>query len=459
MSGAKTPSNNTFSSRPQRKRKAYNWKEKQEEKSLNPQFQTSTKSLRTVNNKPPTQPIQKKQKTSTKSKAAKKIASPPPPPPSPPPPPPPPTSVPEIVVTKNDQDKINKALQKTKREAKKAAKKAAEEGPKRLLALQHQKKVLLASATSYAGTYQPVPPKRKDFVDPAKPLFVQGDYVNVNKNPLNQGVSGWGGSGYVVNVNGHGAATTCDVKYELLCGGGVEKNIVLNRLTEMSLPLITMQPRLRLKATPRLDPSPETTTADDSTPTLSNIGERLSYMYSRGFKDGWRRREVDKTTGKRLNDDEIIQMKIDYYELNAIISTHKGLGININSNSPKNSSGQFKNKKRTNPISIAYLQTAWGVGKNFIKDRLEQERKKEAALSAPSLLGEASKHASTATTTNVIDSLEAAKRNFTPINCFLQNERNRIRRENLDSLSRTESAAINAQGRLDWELLSSGKFV
>lgn len=54
----------------------------------------------------------------------------------------------------------------------------------------------------------------------------------------------------------------------------------------------------------------------------------------------------------------------------------------------------------------------------------------------------------------MIDSMEAAERNLTPKNCFVSNERKRVRKENLQSMNRTEAAAADKAAREKWDTLT-----
>ena len=54
----------------------------------------------------------------------------------------------------------------------------------------------------------------------------------------------------------------------------------------------------------------------------------------------------------------------------------------------------------------------------------------------------------------MIDNLDAARKNLTAKICYVNNERKRVRKENLNSMDRTEAAAADKIARDKWDTLT-----
>ena len=171
----------------------------------------------------------KKTKTIVTTEPKKKPPKPPLPPPPPvptevvPPPLPPP---PPPVLTKSEMEGVAKAEKTAKRKEAAAKKKAATEGVNKTKALLHQR-VIMEKNIHDNDVRADVPPDRKAFINVETCAVSVGAYVSVSNDPKTDGVSGWGGTGWVDKAAGYGAATICDVKVE----GKLLRDVVLGRIT------------------------------------------------------------------------------------------------------------------------------------------------------------------------------------------------------------------------------------
>lgn len=353
-----------------------------------------------------------------------------------------------------DQGVVTAAQKKKERQARKAAAAARVEVANKRKALRHQKRVLCASGSVYNVATESTPPERKIFVDAEKPAIRVGAFVQVAAALGIPGRARYGGKGYVVGVSGYGGATLVTVEYVPGSVQRSESDIEIGRLTELESPFLTSPTRKR-KSRDRLDPSPCPPTPPCSPKRKLEV---LADILDDGFRlrksSGWRRRELagKNMKQKRMTHDEQRLLLEDYRELMATIMVEQKFGVNSQRhNKRRKMDGRFakkaKNQRRINPQTVAYLLEAWGLSKNYISKLLDRKRKKKVA--APG--GQAT--ASEGPTPTMITSKKLAEKYLTPFYCFLNNERNRTRRENYESMSRAESAAVDTSAKAKWNNL------
>ena len=360
---------------------------------------------------------------------------------------------------------VTAAQKKKERQARKAAKDALVEKTKRATALQHSKGVLRGSGTVYHVATESTPPKRKKCFDLEKPAVRVGAFVQVASALGIPGRARYGGKGYVVDVSGYGSATLATVEYTLGTGQRKESGIDIGRLTELESPLLTSPTRKR-KPRDRLDPSPSTLPSSPKQETTSTVlSDILDKGYRLGKKKGWRRRElaVNGVNGTRMTPAEQVLLLNDYRELMATIRVEEKLGVFSRRHAKKRKvDGRFakksKSQRRVNPQTVAYLLEAWGLSRNYITKLSNRKRKTKVAtaeegvgvgarVGAPD--GQAPAYEGPSKPT-MITSMELAKKYLTPFNCFLNNERKRVRGENYESMNRAESAALDASAKAKW---------
>jgi len=123
----------------------------------------------------------------------------------------------------------------------------------------------------------------------------------------------------------------------------------------------------------------------------------------------------------------------DHRELVTILKTEKSItGINTTLARPTSvRAGKFKKRKAAfNPRTIKYLQTAWGVGVNYVKQLTAAARSPSASAQPPP-----------STSGNMIVDFEVAERSLTPKALYVMNQMRMTRVTDFTSLNRKESAS------------------
>ena len=342
--------------------------------------------------------------------------------------------------------KVKNAVKKQRIKAAKAEKAAQEEEVNKRKSLLHQRKTMKESANSYNVFEDSVPPKRKQPTHIEKCLVKVGEYVRVDPNPsTSDGVSGWGGLGWVTCVKGYGPASMATVKYVALSSGsGVEYDIEIGRITILKPFDVTTKSKQRTREKRKLfDPSPKEEEEHKTKHKEPKIYERL-IAGKRRTKKGWLRELYNKRTpgNNRLNDEELIQLKLDAASLTAYNAA----------NGPPSKKRKVKKNNvfvtDKDPLTKKNLWHAWGVGKNYLLNRetRAQEKKKKSS----SVVGGESKK----DPPNMIDNLEYAKLQLTPKRLYVHNEMVKIKADNLQSMNKRQAQDIKNEAYVRWETLN-----
>ena len=215
-----------------------------------------------------------------------------------------------------------------------------------------------------------------------------GDYVFVTSD-LSPNKCSHGGNGYVVDFEGTGPNRTFTVQYDRcsISGMTTEPAITYGCITQIPNPAyeVTSTNRKR-KACPPSDYSSTSESSSESTvlepPKLEAV---LTNGWQRGRAKGWRAKDLgvyqeNNRVKRSAEHDHLFQ--VDLMVLRTVLRLN-GAGLTNSKASDdgddkfdrhRNSGGTYAKKyKKSKPISISYLNYAWGVGKNYANRVLNQK--------------------------------------------------------------------------------------
>ena len=243
-------------------------------------------------------------------------------------------------------------------------------------------------------------------ISAAKKGVIQGDYVDVLPD-LSPGKYCHGGTGYVINTYGEGAAMTFTVKFDEFAAGGkgrVENGIPWSRITERRSPFGATRTERNRKSPEILTAEQPPTPAREEQPKA--IHEVLKQGCTSGRRAGWRAKDLG--VYGELQTDRFRNFLIqDTKELQGYLAAKPESNQHTKDRAR---SGKFKPRKNVhNPLSIKYLAKAWGVGRKFPTVLLKSQNEMPPLESHRNCTRE-----------HVIDSLEAAANHYTAKTGFME---------------------------------------
>ena len=196
-----------------------------------------------------------------------------------------------------------------------------------------------------------------------KPSFDLGVRVKVSED-LSVGKCSHGGLGWVIGVNGIGGNTECDVRYDYCASGCqslIEKNVNIQRMTEMPSPFEHSPKRIR-------NSKRNTFLKEDDAPKNAHVNNesgiwiKLENGYKSNRKTGWLANDNGLVKGSNEFNNELVA---DYKQLSGYLCGLKECGREINMMRDKDRRGRYKRRKnKYTPISLNYLQVVgYGVTK------------------------------------------------------------------------------------------------
>ena len=313
-----------------------------------------------------------------------------------------------------------KAQKKIQKDAKAMAKEAALEADRKAKCLLFEK----GQRTEIDYDLVTPPPKltMKEQTKGGACIF-SGSYVLVEPD-LSPNKFSHGGNGWVINFQGTGPHRTFTVRYDRCSTAGVatESGIPYSRITQIPNPAyeVTNNSRKRKASSPAFSTSES---SSDSTVLEDRpLEDILEHGWKRNRAKGWRAKDlgVHPTNPNVKRSDEHDRLfHLDLKELKTILRL-KGAGATNNKDlkdgdgkfqRQRNSGGQYTTKyKKSKPLSISYLNHAWGVGKNYA-NRVVNRNTPEPLKADDE---------STVFSSSIIESYAAAEVWFNPRSCFIR---------------------------------------
>ena len=360
-------------------------------------------------------------------------------------------------LSQRNQVAVAKAQEATKRAAQKAINAANKEREMRTKALLYQEEHLRQQSNSFDPRTESSRPERKPVFHSEKPAIRVGEFVTVQAALGIVGPARHGGNGIVMETSGTGSNTLLTVKYTI--GGHVERNIDFRRATIVpgyASANRKSREKRRRDTVERFNPMhmqkkrhiEKLAKATKAVPL--SIADRLQQGFSTRRLKGWRRRDLQAVYGKgkgaRLSPKEKLLFRADYLQLSEYLS-QGGKVLQRKKN------GKFK-RMRKNGRNAQYLMYAWGVGKNTVS-MLKETLQVEAIIPIVKVTygppEDQEAGSGEKTPNSMITNIKLARENLSPKNLFINNERKRVRSENLASLDKKESTAVDSSARALWK--------
>ena len=369
-----------------------------------------------------------------------------------------------------DQQALDAAAMEAKVKAEKAHKAALFEVENKRTALMFQRDQLVKDSNFKNPISECQTPERKPYVSGLKDFIGVGAHVKVEGDLSIKGRACWGGTGFVCDITGEGVDLKYTVKYTC---GPTEKDIDFRRVildNAFSHPRRLSRPSRKRKAVQRLHETwKEQKLKKAKIVPHSTIISKLREGHKENRKKGWRRRDIElaitnklkKAPKGNLTKEEEQLFYEDWKELVVFKETNAELTGETHLSRSRNKNGTFKrSRNKYNPETVAYLQHAWGVGKNFAATL-----KKKRAVAVQQFLVQhfVQKIVPSPSTTRagpqatIITDLELAKWHFTPKRFFINNQIKRVRRECFDSLDEQETTRLKEEFKEVWNTLTEGE--
>lgn len=332
--------------------------------------------------------------------------------------------------------KAHVAAKKLKTKATKLTKEAQEEFENKRRCVEFEIAQRKEQLTTVSSVTTAPKSRSKSF---AKVVVSVGDYVKV-KEDLSPGKCSHGGTGFVIAVDGDGGKLKAAVKYDEGMSGTVENDVPLKRITVSPVPLHYFKANRKRKATDIMNIAAPSESKSSSVP--SHIEAILKDGASRGMGKGWRARSLGFSSKKSAAFKAAFRH--DAMELKGYLRGAPGFSYQ---HSEKYANGKFKPRAvKHNPLSMAYLSFAWGVGKNFLSQVATREETTTSAAPNP-------------TRASMIDNRESARLHNSAKNLYIRKrvaERDKEEdRLEYDSVDRKERIYIyREEAKAEWVLMN-----
>jgi hypothetical protein len=272
----------------------------------------------------------------------------------------------------------SKAQQKKQKTAAKVAVEASLEADRKAKCLLFEKEHRIN--TKYDLVTPPTKPLRNNG-NRGGAVIITGDYVFVTSD-LSPGKCSHGGNGYVIDFEGTGPDRKFTIQYDRcsISGMKMERNVEYHRITQIPNPAFELTTLTRKR---KATTSPDTSISSESTSESTIFEEEpLDVILERGWRrnrgKGWRAKDLGvfpkNMEVKRTSlHDELFRQ--DLRELKGYLRA-KGTGATNNKQNDhhRKRDGTFASKyKKSKPLSISFLNFAWGVNKNYANRLVNQK--------------------------------------------------------------------------------------